>query len=151
MSRVRIVRSEIGDVHRLGASMRAMDALEATSLGAHPARLLRDSYYSAILRRTVFVDGDLAAMWGLGGVMLSDEGTPWLVTAPPIERIPVSFVRIARGQVDDMLALRKRLSNVVMASYTGAVRLLEVLGFNLDDPQPMGPQGVPFRRFWITS
>src|SRR4051812_31279454 len=102
------------------------------------------------MRRTAFVDGEIAAMWGLGGVMLSDEGTPWLMTTPVVERVPVSFVRIGRAQVAEMLSRRSRLANVVQASYLGACRLLEVLGFTLDEPIPLGPHGVPFRKFSMT-
>ena len=147
--RCRIVPSDIGDVYRIAARMRDGDRLEATSLGADPTALLRTSYRHAILRRTAFVDGEIAAIWGLGGVLLSDEGTPWLVTTPAVERVPVTFVRTAREQVAEMLSLRSYLSNVVQASYTGACRLLEILGFTLEAAQPIGPHGVPFRKFWM--
>lgn len=148
--RVHIVPSDVGDVYRLAARMREEDRLEAVGLGGDPTRLLRESYRSAILRRTAFVDGEIAAMWGLGGVMLSDEGAPWLVTTPAIEKIPVFFVKRARVEVAEMLRLRSTLLNVVLASYDRACRFLHVVGFALDDPKPMGPNGVLYRRFWIS-
>lgn len=149
VKRLRVVPSDVGDIYRLVREMRSDDRLEATSLGRDPTSLLRDSYRAAILRRTAFVDGEIAAMWGLGGVMLSDEGAPWLVTTKAFERVPLAFVKQGRIEIAQMLALRSRLSNVVQASYTRACRFLEVLGFNLDEPTPMGPNNEPFRRFWM--
>lgn len=151
VGRILIVPSGIADVYRLAGNLRANDRLEITGLDLDPAAVIRSSFRSAILRRTAFVDGEIAAMWGLGGVMLSDEGVPWLMTTPAIERIPVSFVRLARREVAEMLELRSQLSNVVLASYRSACRFLEVLGFNLDEPVQLGPHGVPFRKFWMTS
>lgn len=149
-SRVHIVPSDIGDVYRLASHMREDDRLEAVGLGGNPTQLLRASYRSALLRKTAFVDGEIAAMWGLGGVALSDEGTPWLVTAPAVERIPVFFVKQARQETEKMLALRATLRNVVLASYDRACRFLHVVGFSLGDPEPMGPNDVLYRRFWMS-
>lgn len=148
-SRVRIVPSRIEDVYALSDNLRDADRLEITGLDLDPRSVIRASFRNAIMRRTAFVDGEIAAMWGLGGVMLSDEGAPWLMTSSVVERVPVAFVRIARAQVAEMLSRRGHLANVVQASYTGACRLLDVLGFTLDEAAPLGPHGVPFRKFWM--
>lgn len=145
-----IVRpSEISDVYRLAADLRAGDAAEITGLDLDPVAVIRGSYRSAIWRRTAVVDGRIAAMWGLGGALLDDEGAPWLLTTPAAERVPVTFVRLARANVAEMLRDRRRLSNVVASSYRQACRLLEVLGFTLDAPRPMGPRGLLYQRFWM--
>lgn len=149
-ARVHIVPSQVDHVYALVANLRDADRLEMTGLDLDPRAVIRTSYRNGIMRRTAFVDGKIAAMWGLGGVMLSDEGSPWLMTTPMVERVPVSFLRVARAQVAEMLSRRQRLSNVVQASYTGACRLLEHLGFTLSDPEPLGPHAVPFRRFTMT-
>ena len=100
-------------------------------------------------RRVARITPKIAAMSGLGGALLSDEGNPWLMTAPIVEKVPVTFLKIAREQLAEMLQQRRFLFNYVQASYSKACRLLEVLGFVLDPAVPMGPQGVAFRRFWI--
>lgn len=148
-ARVRIVPSRVEDVYALASKLRDADRLEITGLDLDPRAVIRASFRNAIMRRTAFVDGEIAAMWGLGGVMLSDEGAPWLMTTPAVERVPVAFVRVARGQVAEMLGRRARLANVVQASYGGACRLLELLGFTLEPPEPLGPHGVLFRKFWM--
>lgn len=148
MADYRIVPSVRAHAGMLGPRMRADDACEAAGLGLDPAGLLLHSFRSSILRHTAFVDGEIAAMWGLGGPLLGGRiGNPWLVTAPPIERIPVTFVRVARREVMEMLSVKSSLANYVAAGYQRAIRLLEVLGFSMEAPQPFGPNGVLFRRF----
>ncbi len=89
-------------------------------------------------------------MWGVCGPMLSDTGQPWLLTSPAIERVKVSFLRIAREELAAMLAVRRRLENYVAADYGRAIRLLEALGFTVEAPKPMGlKSGALFRKFWI--
>jgi hypothetical protein len=144
-----IVPSKIDDVYRIAANLRNEDAAEITGFGLDPRTALRNSFRHAILRKTAFVDGKIAAMWGLGGAMLADSGTPWLMTTPVVERVPVMFLKVGRAQLAEMLTHRNFLENVVLASYRRACRFLEVLGFVLDPPKPIGPQGMPFRRFWI--
>lgn len=147
--RVTVRESHAGDVYSLAASLREGDRAEVEAFGLDARHAIRASYRHAILRRTYIVDGEIAAMSGLGGAMLSEQGNPWLMTAPIVERVPVAFLKIARQQLAEMLRQRRFLFNYVLASYTQACRLLEVLGFVLDPAVPMGPQGLPFRRFWI--
>lgn len=131
--------------------MREADASEAKGLGYDPKRLLRSSFRSSLYARSAFIGPHIAAMWGLTGDILSETGMPWLVTAPIIEKLPVAFIREAKRELENMLFLKSRLENYVIADYRGAIRLLEVLGFHLDAPAPYGRRGVPFRRFWIEA
>jgi hypothetical protein len=130
--------------------MRPGERAEAIAMGKEPRRLLRASYRNSLVPpKAAFVDGAIAAIWGLGGDILSDTGAPWLVTAGAIERVPVSFVRIARLELMLMLEVRPHLENYVAADYRKAIRLLETLGFILEVPEPIGPKRALFRRFWI--
>lgn len=147
-ARVIVVPSKISDVYRLCATMRERDRDEAVALGVVPKRAMRAQFRDAIQRKTYFVNGKLVAMSGLCGPLLANVGSPYLVTAKGIEKFPIAIVRHARAAVDQMLVLRQRLEGYVLADYTGAVRLLEVLGFTLDPPQPFGPTGAMFRKFW---
>lgn len=146
-----VVPTRIEDVYRIAANLRTEDAAEITGFGLDPRTALRNSFRHAILRKTAFVDGEIAAMWGLGGAMLADTGVPWLMTTPVVERVPVTFLKVGRAQLAEMRMHRKLLENVVLASYARACRFLEVLGFVLDPPKPIGPKGLPFRRFWIEN
>lgn len=137
----------ISDVHDLAPRLREADALEMTALGEDPAECLRHSWAGSPIRRAVEVDGKVAALWGVYGDLFGGVGIPWFLTAPEIERIPVTMVRQGRAEVSDMLGLYPRLENYVAASYRGAVRFVELLGFTVD--AEIAIRGTPFRRFWM--
>jgi len=139
--------ADITDVYALARNLREDDRIEVTAMGSTPITALRTSYRNAIFRRTAFVNGEIAAMWGLGGSMLGAVGYPWLLTAPPIEKAPVAFLRGARREVVLMLRHKSRLENHVLAKYTRACRFLEALGFTLSDPEPYGLNGAMCRKF----
>jgi hypothetical protein len=145
--RYRIIPATNAHVYTLAATLRRDDAAELEAAGFHVKHGVRRTFRAALMRWSILVDDQLAGMFGMGGDALGDVGTPWLLTAPPIERIPVSFVREGRNAVRQMLRAKPILVNYVDARYTRACRFVEVLGFALEPPAPFGPKGALFRRF----
>ena len=142
----------IGDVYALAARLRPGDRAEIEAVRREPRRVLRASFRASLTPpKVAVVDGEIAAMWGLGGDLLSDHGAPWLMTGTVCDRVPVTFMKVARAELALMLAVKPRLENYVDATYAKAVRLLEALGFHIDAPEPVGPKRAPFRRFWIEA
>ena len=146
-----VVPSKVDDVYRLAANLRTSDKNEVEALGINVKTGLRQSYRNAILRKTYFVDGEIAAMSGLCGSMLGDIGEPYLMTAAAAERVPLTFVKQAKISIQEMLQHKLRLEGYVDASYTKACKLLEILGFALKDHEPIGPQGALFRNYWMVK
>jgi hypothetical protein len=145
--RVEVRESVMADVYTLARHLRDGDADEVQALGLDPRAAIRDCFRDGILRKSYFVEGELAAMSGLCGALLSDDGEPYLMTTGVAERVPVAFVRHARASVAEMLRQRSRLRGEVAAAYTRACRLLEVLGFSLSEPHPLGAKGALFRTY----
>ena len=141
--------SIVTDIYRLATTLRAADRAEVESLGFTARDAIRRSYRNGMLRTTYLVDGEIAAMSGLCGALLDDIGAPYLLTAPIAATVPVAFVKCARQAVDRMLLHRSRLEGYVAARYTGACRLIEVLGFTLGKPMPIGPCAEPFHHYWM--
>ena len=142
----------IGDVYALARSLRPGDRAEIISVGKDPRRVLRIALRRSLVPpKVALVDGEVAAMWGIGGDVLSESGEPWLMTGTACDRVPISFLRIAKAELALMLALKPRLENYVAADYPKAIRLLEGLGFVIDAPEPIGPKRALFRRFWIEA
>lgn len=128
--------------------LRAADRAEIMSGGLRPGRAVLASLRSSVWSRAALVDGEVAAIWGVGGSLLGGLGRPWLLTGTACERVsPLRFARIYRGQVVSMLTTFARLENFVDTEYTGAVRMLRLAGFSIDDPEPIGKNGALFRRF----
>lgn len=134
---------------QLARNMRQGDKAEVHAAGMSSIKAVRRAFRASTLTRSAFVDGEIAAMWGLGGNLVSEVGHPWLLTTPAIERVPRAFVREGKNELTKMLRHRSVLSDYVDAKYTGAVRLLEVLGFSLGHPEPRGLRGQSFRQFSI--
>ena len=122
----------------LAYNMRAADRAEVQAAGLSSYRAVNRAFRSGIMTRTAFIDGEIAAMWGLGGNLLSDEGQPWLLTTKAVERIPISFVKVGKGQVLEMLKFRSVLRNYVAADYFQAIRFLKIIGFNIGEPENIG-------------
>lgn len=142
-----IVDSEKKHALMLRKALRTGDRAEIDAAGVSDARAVWRSFSASVLCRTAFVDGEIAAMWGLGGTLMSDRGSPWLLTTSAVEKVPFAVVREAKKHALEMLTVRPYLANYVHARYTKAVRLLELIGFELSEPFPFGPKGEPFRKF----
>lgn len=153
LPRHEIVPAEVEHVYLLAEKLRPRDEAEIRAVGIKPRRALYRAFRNSVMCKTAFVDGDIAAMWGLcvglrpGVSPLSDLGVPWLHTSGAIERIPVTFVKLAKQELAAMCANRRRLESFVDANYPQAVKLLRVLGFTVEKPAPIGVDGAPFRRF----
>lgn len=146
--KVEIVDTCARHVRELGVVLRAADRQEIEVYGFPTNKALWRSFKGSIMRRTALIDGDVAAIWGVGGAPLSETGQPFLMTSDAVEKVsPLRFVRIYQNEVLKMLQLFPHLVNYVDAAYTKAVRLLDIIGFTLGDPEPVGPHGAMFRKF----
>lgn len=95
-------------------------------------------------------DGRVEAVFGVGPVANAHcpTGRPWLVGTDEVAKHPVMFYRLSRGIVDAMKARYDQLINWVDARNELSIRWLKWLGFHIEDPEPMGVEGLPFHCFW---
>ena len=142
-----IVESKGSHVAMLERLMRENDRIEVTCMGMAPRKALWSSFRTSIMRKTAFVDGDIACMWGLGGSLLSGIGNPWLLTGHAVERLPVTFIRHIRHETDGMLGIFPKLHGYVIDSYGQALRMLKLAGFDLSEPFEFGPERALFRKY----
>ena len=134
----------MGHAHAL--RLRDGDAAEVAAFGVSKEEALRVGMTRALWSETYLVDGEPAAIVGLGrSALVGGHGVPWLLTGPACERHKKRFLVESRRQVTRMLAEVSPLINFVHADYGRAVRWLEWLGFTLD--APVAINGAPFRRF----
>ena len=129
--------------------LRTGDLAEIEAAGLRPGRALWRSYRGSIYAKTAFVGGEIAAVWGLSGSPLGMYGQPWLLTTPAAEKAKTEFLRTGRREVATMLSVCPVLLGYVDTNYRKALRLLEKLGFDLEEPLPFGARGALFRRYRI--
>ena len=104
--------------------------------------------------RAALLDAKVAAIWGLGvglrvGVSpLSDLGVPWLHTSVAIEALPIAMFKIAKAEVAAMRCAIT-IESYVAADYTNAIKLIRMLGFTVEEPEPVGLGGAFYCRFHV--
>lgn len=126
-------------------TIRDADAREIEKLGFTPRRGLWRSYRGSISRETAFINGQIAAMWGLGGNPLGETGHPWILTANAANDMPpINFALLYRKKMRDMLKLFPVLQSWVDADHGQCVRLMNIIGFKLVDEKWMGPMKSRF-------
>lgn len=145
---VTIVTTAPSHIRKLKENLRPEDANEILRLGTTISKVLWYSYKNSVLSKTALIDGVVAACWGVGGIFLGKVGQPWLMTTPEIKRVsPLKFARVYQQEVIEMLRLFPKLENYVDAEYTAAVRLLEIIGFTINDPESIAD--AMYRKFWM--
>jgi len=98
--RVVIRAAAIADCDAMVARLHPDDAAEVAAVVDDLRQALRRAFAASFIRpKVAFVDGHVAALWGLCGHVCPNIGEPWLLTTPVIERIALRFVRIAQREI----------------------------------------------------
>jgi len=150
MREITTINTEPNHLRILSNTMRPADRAEIEKFGWSVNKGLWRSYKGSLICKSIFVEGELAAIFGIGGGAMSDIGTPWLITTYACEKVsPLAFARTFQKEVLKMLQLFPVLANFVDASYDKAVKLLENCGFTIGEPEELGGHGELYRKFSI--
>lgn len=149
MNNINIIPATLSHVQELALTMNTEDRDEYESVGRTAHKVLWRSWKNSMFRSTALVDGEVAACWGVSGSMLGLVGVPWLCTGRKAREIsPLVFSRIYRTEARKMFDAYPVLENWCDNRYVGAIRMLKIAGFSLDEPQEFGKLKRMFRRFW---
>jgi hypothetical protein len=107
------------------------EAFAGVGLNAH--RELRSTMAQSSYRRAAFLDGRLAALWGVTGSILSPVGFVWLTLTNEAARHPFMVLRRAKAELDEMMKTRIELTTTVLQDDRAALRLCAFLGFHAED------------------
>lgn len=133
--------------HAAAIDLRPADLCEIEAHGVTRDEGLRLSLERAIWADAYLVDGEVAAILGCGrSSLLGGHATPWLITGTPVERVRKSFAKLARARIVEMRQTYPVMVNYVHADYAESLRFMSWLGFEIDEPQPLGPRGALFCR-----
>ena len=133
---IEIVPAEQAHVYELVKNMRLKDKIEVQKLGATPEYATQYSFDNGVNNKTALYNGHVIAMWGVGGSYLAEVGNPWLLTTTYSEDVsPVTFAKVYRKEVQEMLSFFSVLINYVDVEYEEAIRLLKICGFKIDNKQ----------------
>jgi len=97
---------------------------------------------------TGLVDGEVACIFGVGVTSnLTGWGSPWMLASSLLRDHPRAFLSKNKIWMEYQQARWSRLENFVDARHHVAVRWLEWMGFDLDEPAPYGLDGMDFHKF----
>lgn len=111
---------------------------EATAwLGINSHQEIRDRFDASFFARSWLIDGNLAAMGGVCGSVLSDEGFVWLALTQEATRYPYAAAREAIRQVWQIMAVKHSLITTLIPTDKAALRFAMRLGFEVEHPTPI--------------
>lgn len=96
---------------------------------------------SSLMRRTVFLDGQIIAMFGCAPGSMVGTGSPWLVTAPGMKKVKLRFIRQSREYIREMLALYPVLNAKVYRGNKPLIGWMAWSGFEFADEDEMFIRG----------
>jgi hypothetical protein len=136
------------DIEELAENLRDEDLEEARAYGLPPIVGLTMSFRTSYEVWTGRVDGELVTVFGIAKkTALSDEGVPWLMGTPLVEKYGFAFARRNKAMVKSWRERHPVMRNFIDTRNKTSIRWLKWLGFELLDPVPFGPKQIPFHPF----
>lgn len=133
----------------VGANARPADRDELWASDRYtPTRAILSGMAMAAECWCALFDGEPACVFGVTpATILGGVARPWLIGTPLLEQHPMAFLRRSRHVVRRWSRAYNTLENYVDARNCHAVAWLSWLGFDVQPPQPYGPDKLPFHRF----
>lgn len=92
-------------------------------------REIRQSFDASLIRRSWFIDGQLALIGGVIGSAVGAYGVVWLALADTATRYPLALTKMIRSQLDQIMVVKRLLICNVLVDDPAAERLAIFLGF----------------------
>lgn len=124
-----IVPCRLAHLRAIVPRLRAEERIELAAVGAEPRHALHSFWRDTIGPQAAVMSGQAIAVWGDAACPLARDGLIWFFTTEAIEKIPVTFARVAKSEIKRMLISRERLRSSVHRSCKRALRFYEMLGF----------------------
>lgn len=146
MGKVEIVPATMAHIAHVAEHMRQADIDELAACGKTPQAVLslgliasEECYAGLIYGEPVCIFGVRLENW--------KWSTPWLLGTDAIEKNRRIFMRESRLWFTEFAAKYGNLRNWVDVRNEKSIAWLKWLGFEVGDPIPYGPYGMPFRPF----
>lgn len=141
---ITVVDTIADHVRILGQNLRQRDIEMANRVGISAHVALWRIYKRSLVCKTVFVDGEVVAIWGVSGTFLGKTGKPWFIASPYVEDYPMKLSFRYRSELRNMLKYFQVLEDWVCEDDDKTIRLLSILGFKMEKPKPMGDKNIMF-------
>lgn len=96
---------------------------------------IKTEVYRSLHAYAVLYEGQVVAIYGVKGVPIGTSAYLWLVCSEMCERFPITFLRLSRKVVDDLLTRFDRVHGLVLCDFEKSVRWLRWIGCDMHEPQ----------------
>ena len=144
--KIDIVDGERFHCGQIARTLRAEHHLLLLRKNVNVHRELRKKFDASYYRRSAFIDGYLAAVWGVEGSPLSFTGQLWLALSQYALRYPLAVLRQAKVEIEHVSRLQREIVTTVQPEDEAAHRLVVWLGFETADGFGGGPAHTRSRR-----
>ena len=146
-SKVTLVPAKSRHIGRIARRMRVADREECEALGRSPKQALRGALFTSSKAWTALVNGKPEAMFGVVvQSVLDNSAAPWFLGTEEVYRHGREMLMWGPGMISRLCDSRYRLSNLVSARNSRAIRLLKRWGFTVHE-ETVDVRGVPFLLF----
>jgi len=148
---VRFVPATREHVEYVLDNLSAANRREATPFGMTPKDALLRTWAHSEETWTIELDGEAVGLYGLCPTREPGCGCPWMVGTERLPLAGVAVVKHGRPVIAGWLRRYPRLSNLVDDRNYRLMRWLKWLGFAIDAPQSVGPDGTLFHRYHMEA
>lgn len=129
---------DLGELIRSG--IRKSDEMEGYLLtGKDPYDELHDSFYHSTVIKTAFINGKARALFGVVPLsLLSGVGCVWFVAHEEVEQYKKDFFYTSKKEVYGLFKNFDYIYNYADAENKKSLKWLKLIGFQVDEPEPVG-------------
>lgn len=141
MMHIEIAPGTLAQVHQIIDNLREADRIELAVTSPDAAAAVLEGWHLSNYRRIFVADGEPIVVYGVcRAAHDADEGVPWMVATPQIERVPREFLAASKREIERMRSGFSELRNVTHRDNAVSQKWLQWLGFRIGT-QPVGPGG----------
>jgi hypothetical protein len=129
---ITIEKTTLAHIRDMAEVMQEQTSEIAKKMGAEPRRLLWQSYKRSFMCKSVFINGKIAAIFGISGVLYGDVGMPWLILSDEVNEYPFRVAFMYKRELNKMQEMFPILQDYVDETNKKAIRMLELMGFQIN-------------------
>ena len=118
-------------IRKLAITMQAQSAEIAIKMGCEPRKLLWQSYKKSIICKTIFINGEVGAIFGISGALYGEVGQPWLIMSDEVNAYPFKVAFVYRKELVKFQQMFPVLEDYVDEDNINAIRMLELMKFKV--------------------
>lgn len=128
---ITIVETAPYHLRLMSDAMQSKSSNMAYRLGMTPLKALWKNYRQSLICKSVFINGNLCAIFGLMGTVFSDVGTPWICMTPEVEQHPMRVAFRFRKELDNMAKMFPVLEDWLEETNDTGMRFMSLMGFSI--------------------